>query len=368
MDRRPQSLVRKQRGFALIALVALLVMGGLYFFISNLSPEIIEARRQEKTAAALVQAREALIGYALQYREQQKATGDPDAMYGHLPLPDFGESVNLNGNLTSQPCTSEGCAKINPSGVSGSTVIVGRFPWKTLGTEPLRDGHAECLWYAISATHRAVSSTATTMNWDTLAVPDVVIGSGLATLAAVKAHERPLAVIFSAGPAFDNGRTASIDAPKCGGNYDVAHYVDAALNNAQRSLAVTSELLFSTLRRSSYFRTDINAMLDRMSTCLGAQVAAGTVITPDISGFTQPTDKAVGRILSNSCYDNTQNPLGYFSHYRDQVFVAACPTLANCLTVTDTKNTSDPFHQRLPPRMGSASRPRTARPFSASLP
>lgn len=339
MKRRQRSLRRNQRGFVLIALVALLVMGGLYFFISNLSPEAIEAKRQEKTATALVQAREALIGYALQYREQQIATGDPDAMYGYMPLPDFGESVNLNGVLANQPCTSEGCAKINPSGISGSTVIIGRFPWKTLGTEPLRDGYAECLWYAVSATHRAVSSTATTMNWDTLAVPDVVIGSGLATLATINAHDRPIAVIFSAGAAFDNGRTASADAPECGGNYDVTHYVDAALNNAQRSLPVTSDTLFGAIRKNAYFRTDVNAMLDRMTTCLRDQVAAGTGFTPDaLSGFTAPTDKTVGRIPSSTCYDDTQNPLGYFSHYRDQVFVAS--KIASDFTVTDTKDTT----------------------------
>jgi type II secretory pathway pseudopilin PulG len=335
MNRRRQSLVRKQHGFVLIALVALLVMGGLYFFISNLSPEVIEARRQEKTEAALVQAREALIGYALQYREQQKATGDPDAMYGHLPLPDFGESVNLNGNLANQPCTSEGCAKINPSGVSGSTVIVGRFPWKTLGTEPLRDGHAECLWYAISATHRAVSSTATTMNWDTLAVPDVVIGSGLATLAAVNAHDRPIAVIFSAGAAFDNGRTTSADASECGGNYDVAHYVNAALNNAQRSLPVTSAMLFDTLRKSTVrapldppsrlpsFRDDINDMIEGMVPCARDQIFAGSI--------------AANAKVNNACSSALDalglGPRGYYTHYRDQVFVAKCSA---CQVTVDT--------------------------------
>lgn len=89
-------------GFVLIALVAILVIGGLYFFISNLSPEEIEARRQKNTEAALVQARDALIGYALQYRDAQAAkdandTGDDDrAMYGYLPLPDLGSSRNQN--------------------------------------------------------------------------------------------------------------------------------------------------------------------------------------------------------------------------------------------------------------------------------
>ena len=325
---------RHNKGFVLIALVALLTIGGLYFFITNLSPEVIEARRQEKTTAALVQAREALIGYALQYREQQRVT-DPSAMYGHLPLPDFGESVNLNGNLLNQSCTTEGCAKINAAGVSGSTVIVGRFPWKTLGTEPLRDGHAECLWYAISATHRAVNSTATTMNWDTLAVPDVVIGSGLASLAAVNAHERPLAVIFSAGAAFDGGRTASTDARECGGNYDVTHYVNAALNNAQRSLPMTSAMLFDTLRKSTVrapldppsrppsFRDDINDMIEGMVPCARDQIVAGSI--------------AANAKVNNACSSTLETlglgPRGYYNHYRDQVFVAKC---SGCQVTVDT--------------------------------
>lgn len=323
------------KGFVLIALVALLVIGGLYFFISNLSPEAIEARRQEKTEAALVQAREALIGYALQYREQQIATGDPAAMYGHLPLPDLGESVNLNGSLLNQPCTTEGCGKVNASGVAGSTVIVGRFPWKTVGTAPLRDGHAECLWYAISATHRAVSSTAVSMNWDTLAVPDVVIGSGLAAFPAGNEHERPIAVIFSAGPAFDSGRSASSDAPECGGNYDVAHYVNAALNNTQRSLPVTSAILFDTLRKSTErtpqdppsrrpsFRDDINDTIEGMIPCVRDQIVAGSITTN-------------GKI-NNACSSTLDTlglgPRGYYSNYRDQVFVAKC---AACQVTVDS--------------------------------
>ncbi len=245
IKRQRPSLKRNQRGFLLIALVAILTIVGLYFFISNLSPEQEQARRQRLTEEALTQAREALIGYALQYREQQIATGDPDAMYGHLPPPDLGI------HTFSPSCASEGCATLDASAITGNSVIVGRFPWKTVGTGPLRDGHAECLWYAISATHRAVSSTATTMNWDTLAAPDVLIGSGLSTLAAVNAHDRPIAVIFSAGAAFDGGRTESTDAPECGGNYDVTHYVNAALNNAQRSLPVTSAIVFNTLRQST---------------------------------------------------------------------------------------------------------------------
>ena len=46
--------------FLLIALVALLTLGGLYFLVSNLSPEFMRGRQQQRTGAALTEAREAL--------------------------------------------------------------------------------------------------------------------------------------------------------------------------------------------------------------------------------------------------------------------------------------------------------------------
>ena len=52
MKRRQGSLGRSQSGFVLIALVALLVVGGLYFYLSNLSPEMIQARRQQMTVSS----------------------------------------------------------------------------------------------------------------------------------------------------------------------------------------------------------------------------------------------------------------------------------------------------------------------------
>ena len=93
---------RAQHGFVLIALIALLVMGALTFLVSNLSPEFMQAYRQRQTDAALMQAREALIGYALRYRDEQAATGGTnDAMYGFLPMPDVGTSrFNLGGQVS----------------------------------------------------------------------------------------------------------------------------------------------------------------------------------------------------------------------------------------------------------------------------
>jgi len=405
---------RHEKGFLLIALVALLTLGGLYFLVSNLSPEFMRGRQQQRTGAALTEAREALIGYAIRYRESNPntTTGDLDKVYGYLPLPDLGSS--RNNNSTDIDCyLKEGCEAYNFSGNGINVTVIGRFPWRTLGTGPIRDGNGECLWYAVSGSHQRNQPDPTRqINWDTLSQLDVVVANGTSAMvsAITSAHDRPIAVIFSPGPPLagqDRSISATDSVTECGGNYDVSNYLDPFvatdlagvtnyfgvpinLNSASgntsdpdypKSLsangvinrrsdatlfagncppndtspcaivandtgaAVTSELLFRTLRGSSYFRTDINDMLERMVTCLRDQFAApGGSLTLDANSTglpASPADKTAGRIPASTCYDDTKIPLGYFSHYKDQFFVAACPTPAsnNCFTVTDTKNT-----------------------------
>ncbi|MCK9389694.1 MAG: hypothetical protein M0Q22_15050 [Sulfuritalea sp.] len=390
MDRRRRSLRQDQRGFVLIALIALLAMGGLYFFVSSLSPERVQARRQQQTGDALTQAREALIGYAVRFRDEQLATGTAGLVYGYLPLPDLGSSRNNNTG-----CTEEGCDAANFAGNALNITTIGRFPWRTLGTGPLRDAHGECLWYAVSGGHQRIQRS-TPMNWDTVSQMDVVVANGTAAMvsAIASAHDRPIAVVFSPGPPLtgqDRSTSATDSVSECGGNYVVTNYLDPSIaadlagvtnylagttnsasgdtsaankllstggavsrhgdgtlwsgncpsNDASACTVVandtgatiTSELLFRTLRGSSYFRADINALLDLMTGCLRDQIAAGTSFTLDtLSGFTPPTDKSVGRIPGSTCYDDAQNPLGYFSHYRDQFFVTA--KIASEFTVT----------------------------------
>lgn len=317
---------RSQHGAALLIFLVLLVMAGLTYVINSFSPEALQARRIKKTQEALVLARDALIGYAVQYREQQ-ATQDPpvlDAIYGYLPLPDFGESVNLNHNLANQPCITEGCAMINPANLPAG-IAIGRFPWLTLGTGPLRDGHGECLWYAVSTSHRAINPTASTMNWDTLAVPDILIGSGLSDLSTINVHDRPIAVVFSPGAAFDNGRiTSEEDAPECGGNYDPTHYINPAINNMQSSLAIAPDKLFERIRQSTAFRQDINTMLSNMANCLGDSYKNIT----DTGGVLPSRDK-LDNMPINACYGNDAQPLGYYDHYKEIIFVVPGNTTVN---------------------------------------
>ncbi|MCF8179303.1 MAG: hypothetical protein K9J74_12400, partial [Sulfuritalea sp.] len=408
MRRRHGSLVRRHKGFVLIGLIALLAMGALYFFVSNLSPERQRERAQQQTGEALLQAREALIGYALRFREEQAAEDadavgeDDQTMYGYLPLPDLGSTHNNNTG-----CTSEGCDAANFSGNGLEVTVIGRFPWSKLGTGPLRDSNGECLWYAVSGSHQRIQRHSP-MNWDTLSQLDVVIANGTAAMASAitSAHDRPIAVIFSPGPPLpgqDRSTSATDTVTECGGNYDVSNYLDPKVttdlvnitnyfagstnsasgdtSGADKKLSaagqvnrrndgslwagscpsgssascsvvsndsgvgITSEMLFRTLRGSSYFRTDINTMLDRMATCLRDQVAAGTSFTPDtLTGFTQPGDKTSGRIPTASptsdCYNDTQDPLGYFSHYSDQVFVTKPNSGTWTVTVDGVDQTS----------------------------
>ncbi len=86
-------------------------------------------RRNQDTATALAQAKDALIGYAV-----SDATRP-----GELPCPD----VNNDGQLT---------LGIDYTGGAGSPCVslLGRLPWKTLGLPDLRDGSGERLWYALS--------------------------------------------------------------------------------------------------------------------------------------------------------------------------------------------------------------------------
>lgn len=235
---------QRQRGFVLIALVALLVMGALGFLVYNLSPEFMQAYRQRQTEAALSEAREALIGYALRYRDDQMALdpnsdGDDDrAMYGYLPMPDMGEAFSQNGNLANPPCVGEGCATLNQNPINPAYTYIGRFPWRTVGSGPIKDGNGECLWYAISSTHRQPDQDQTRpMNWDTLSQMEIVTTtspeSARLQIRNASAHDRPIAIIFSPGPPLPGQNRMSIndgnDVTACGGNYQPANYLEPAL-------------------------------------------------------------------------------------------------------------------------------------------
>jgi hypothetical protein len=364
-----------------MAILSLLIAGVLYFLVNWTGPDLLNAYRAHKTEAALAEAREALLGYATRYRD----TIDPNTVYGFLLLPDLGHNpANWQDRNNNVGCKAEGCDAGNFAGNGGNITVIGRFPWRTLGTGPLRDGYGECLWLVVSGSHQRVQPSAV-MNWDSLGHLDLVVASGNANLTSMiaSAHDRPVAIVFSPGPPLPNQNRspdAVYDTSECGGNYDVKNYLDpdvagalagvtnyfgGSTNNASgdtsaadksmtiqgaiqrradatlwpqacpaggncslaandKGLALTPDALFGAIRKSSSFRTDINTMLDRMVTCLRDQMASGGAFIPENVGTLLVADKSVGRISSDPFYANcyNQTPIGYFANWHDMLFVA----------------------------------------------
>jgi hypothetical protein len=125
---------RRQAGSVLLMVLLLVTGFTACLLVHKLSAGMILAAREYRTTVALNRAREALIGYAVSYPDKI----NPDYGPGYLPCPD------RNNDGATDP---GGCS------LSGHTSI-GRFPYKTLELEHLRDGQGETLWYVVADNFR----------------------------------------------------------------------------------------------------------------------------------------------------------------------------------------------------------------------
>lgn len=173
----------RQRGAALIVMLVIMVMGIAAVLANSLSIAALNTARQETTAAALAQAKEALIGYTISYGDTHAGKAQ-----GYLPCPDTVNDGSANANQSNAQC-------------AGANIpVAGRLPWRSLKLPPVRDGHGECLWYAVSGTFKAVAGGYMNglMNWDTIGQFTIQDAHGT-PLDGATAHDRPVAAIFSAG-------------------------------------------------------------------------------------------------------------------------------------------------------------------------
>ncbi len=134
----------KQQGFALIVFLALLTTAAAAITVKAINNGNNQITRDQITAAALAQAKEALIGYAASV-DLSSTTRRP----GDLPCPDTN-----NDGFTETECGS--------GAGSHQEKRLGRLPWKTLGLPDLRDGSGERLWYAVSNNFKYNTRTACT--------------------------------------------------------------------------------------------------------------------------------------------------------------------------------------------------------------
>ena len=249
----------RQRGAALLILLAILSLGVIFALVAGLnrSAAALAQGRAQKTATALAQAKEALIAYAVTYKDTHD---DPvNSKYyvpGYLPCPDLGSS-------SSEGVAALSCPQFGPSSLVS---VIGRLPWKTLGLEALKDGSGECLWYAVSGTYKnssnVVSGNTTTsnmMNWDTNGQFDVMDADGTTYLAGgstAVADTRAVAVIFAPDSALSGqNRTPVAGAANCSGNYTPANYLETAnsINNSVVSGTASAQSSFIAGTKSDTF-------------------------------------------------------------------------------------------------------------------
>jgi hypothetical protein len=271
---------RTSGGFAFIVLLAFMTVGALYFFVSQLDAAAIERKRDETTALALAEAKEALIGWS----------AANDSAPGRLPCP---EDTSLIGT------PNEGRAQSN----CNAFPAIGRLPWKTLGLSQLRDGHGEPLWYVLSPGFRALPINSNTP-------PQLTVDG---------APGSAVAIILAPGPALPGQTRTAITAAT---PPSVATYLDltnadgsatfvtngppAAFND--RLLTISHRDLFTAVERRvagevveallTYFCGDSDNVNRANQTCLGP---GGARLFPRPAAFGDTTCLGSSAIADPKC-------------------------------------------------------------------
>lgn len=219
----------RQRGAALLVMLVILVVGIAAILVNSLTASSVKTARQATTAAALAQAKDALIGYAVSDANRP----------GELPCPDFdndGMSTPVN-DYSGSSCKS----------------LVGWLPYKALGLPELRDANGEHLWYAVAnpfhANGTAIlnSDTPTTYPTQMLTINDGTTGATL--------QSGVIAIVFSPGAVLqgetrspnDNNATNAIANYLEGSNASPTSTVFQTANNTTINdylLAISSNNLF----------------------------------------------------------------------------------------------------------------------------
>lgn len=333
---------QRQHGAALMVMLVILILGVSTALVGTLSSSALQNTRQESSAVALAQAKDALIGYAITYGDINSGKA-----HGYLPCPDTDNDGSINSNQSPTQCAVK------------NIPVVGRLPWKSLGLPPLRGGHGECLWYAVSGTFKAVAGGQMNelVNWDTAGQFTIQNAEGV-TLAGATAYEQPVAVIFSAnsplgtqshpadsGQECSGGTSNSVSEYLEGGNaftppatppespIALTHGSQGSSENNDVLLWITPSDIFSRTKKRNDFDAFVMTLLSSATTCLSLKPPPVTIDfdTMTDTNVTTATDALyIGRIplsvLTPSC---TNNDL--IRQWRDNLLYAIC-TSGACLT------------------------------------
>jgi len=290
----------QQHGAALMLMLLIMILGISSALLSPFSSSRFKIEQGKKTVAALAQAKEALIGYAVTYSYTHSGQ-----VSGYLPCPD------INGS------NGEGSSKLSCG--SKNVSALGRLPWRTLDLAPLRDGSYECLWYAVSGTYKSNPKTHL-MNWDNLGLLSINY-SDRDKLSDV------VAVIFAPGSPMENqNRSSAGPALSCGGNYTSANYLDsdgvhnnALISNTANNISnffsgpsaqindqlvyITRADIFNALARRADFIASLSDMTLKVAECL-AYFSTRNANYPNNKSLPWPAPIVLPNYTSNTSYND----------------------------------------------------------------
>lgn len=276
--------VSRQKGLALLVFITVLATAATAFSVKALSNSGTNVRidRDKITAAALAQAKDALIGYA---------SADP-IRPGELPCPD----VNNDGMIT---------ITVDYSG-SNCTSLIGRLPWKTLDLPDLRDGAGEHLWYAVSDPFHA--NSATVLNSDTKGTLPVYAQDSTTLIT-----NQAVAVIFAPGDALAaqnrgsanvNDATQYLESLNCPINcrnnaVPAGPFIAGPIKDVNNNLILNDKLALIT--HNNLMPTVEKAVGKRTATMLNTHLSGwGTSLYPFAATFSNPSSSRYTPSIGNT--------------------------------------------------------------------
>lgn len=297
----------RQRGAALMVMLIILVLGLAATLVNSLNSVELRNERNARTAAALAQAKDALIGYAITYGDTHNGE-----VHGYLPCPDT-DGSNGEGSSKSPSCGSKNASQI------------GRLPWKTLDLPALRDGNGECLWYAVSGTYKSNPKT-DLMNWDTNGQLQAYAADGTSRLD--NDGNQVVAVVFAPGAA-QNGQARSNSTATCGSNYIPSAYLDNdtahGINNADiaagkfvqgtsggevndQMVFITRDELWAAMQKRSDFANTLKLLTQRVAECI-ANYGTHNFLGAANKSLPRPAPLVLTNYGSNANYDDSSTDI-----------------------------------------------------------
>ena len=162
---------KNQHGAALMVFMLLLILTSSYYLLTRVNTSIRQSVLERETVAALNQAKQALIGYAVSYPDRVNNNEGP----GYLPCPDTDNDGDAESNCSDAGMTT-----------------TGRFPYETLEMGELRDAVGNRLWYGLSENFRYGVNKLVPVNSESPAIAGLTLDSTSDIVAVIIAPMEPV--------------------------------------------------------------------------------------------------------------------------------------------------------------------------------